>query len=240
MIPDRPEVWQIGSENHVVEKLPDGSTAVLEISTGTVHSINQTAAAAFEACYERRTVPQVAAAMREILQSPVTEEMAIEAIEELERAGLVACSESRSSGDRGASRRSLLKAVGTAAATAAPLVLSLSAAEQSAYAATVASGPAPSIDGDDSNTVCTNALFAQTLFIDGQNTHFSQGTSVVTFPGSAWLTVGTVTVTSTTSLSVQVTPGAGAPSGSGQFSAMVVTGAESVTGVNIFYYTTCS
>src|SRR5580700_990790 len=127
-------VWQAGVENCVIEKLPDGSTAVFDTLTKTVHSINKTAAAAFEACRDKRTVPQVAAAMQETLNSTVTEEMAMAAISELERAGLVACSGPLSTKRGQASRRSVLKAVGTVAATAAPLVLSLSSAEQSAYA----------------------------------------------------------------------------------------------------------
>src|SRR5271170_2750367 len=102
MIADSLQVWQIGAENRLVEKLPDGSTAVFDTLTKTVHSINKTAAAAFEACRDKVTVPQLAAAMQEILGSPVTQEMALAAIYELERAGLVACSRPVS-----ASRRSV-------------------------------------------------------------------------------------------------------------------------------------
>jgi hypothetical protein len=156
--------------------LPDGSTAVFDTLSKTVHSINKTATAAFEACREKRTVPQLATAMRETLESPVTEEMALAAVYELERVGLVACSGPTPEERLQASRRSVLRAVGTAAATVAPLVLSLSSAEQRAYAAAAGSGTTAraSIDGDDSNTVCTDITTPQSVNISGQNTHFSR------------------------------------------------------------------
>jgi len=241
MIPDNLEVWQVGSETRVVEKLPDGSTVVFDTLTKTVHSINQTAAAAFGACGDRQTVAQLATAMQEILELPVTEETALAAVYQLEGAGLVACSGSRPPERREASRRSMLRAVGSAAAIAAPLVLSLSAAEQRAYAAIAISGPAPSLNADDSNGVCTD-LSSSGISIAGVNTHFSQGSSVVTFPGSPWLTAdpGNVTVHSATYITVFVTVGAGAPSGSGTFSIQVVTGAETVTGVGLWVYNVCA
>jgi hypothetical protein len=239
-IPPLFEVWQIGSENRVVDKLPDGSTAVFDTLTKTVHSINKTAAAAFEACREKRNLPQLATAMREILESPVTEETALAAISQLERAGLVACSGARPPEPGKTSRRSVLKAVGSAAAMAAPLVLSLSSAEQRAYAQGSTSGPPPSINGDDSNTVCSNIAFPQTLFIVGVNTHFSQGSSIVTF-SLPWIAVTTVTVVSATGIQVAVTATPQGGSASGTFNATVVTGSETVTGVNIFFYdNTCS
>jgi hypothetical protein len=229
MISNGLEVWQVAPESRLVEKMPDGSTAVFDTLTKTVHSINTTAAAAFEACREKRTLPQVATAMREVLDCPVTEDMALAAISELERAGLVACS--------GSTRRSILKAVGTAAAAATPVVLSLSSAEQSAYAQGAGSGLPASIDGDDSNAFCTNRSFQQGLDIAGHNTHFSSS-SVVTFD-VPWITVNNVNAVSATLLLVSVTVGAGAPSGTGQFGATVKTGSETVKGTNIFFYNPC-
>ena len=240
MIPGHLEVWQIATENHIIEKLPDGSTAVFDTLTKTVHSINKTATAAFEACREKRTVPQLAAAMWETLGSPVTEEMALAAVYELERVGLVACSGSAHEERLQASRRSMLRAVGTAAATVAPLVLSLSSAEQSAYAAAAGSGTTAraSIDGDDSNTVCTDDESPQSVDIAGQNTHFSQGSSVVSF-SVPWITITNVTVFNATSISVTFVVSGSPPSGSGTFGAGVVTGSESVIGVNIFGFGNC-
>ena len=239
MVPDNADVWQIGTENWVVAKLPDGSTAVFDTSTKTVHSIHQTAAAAFEACRHRRTVSQLATAMQEILQSPVTEETALAAVYELQRAGLVACSAATPLEHEMASRRSVLQAMGTAAAAAAPLVLSLTAAEQSAYAQGANSGNPPSIDhGDSSGAICTNVSSTQGLFIQGYNTHFSQGTSVVTV-SVPWLIVSNVMVLNATQIQFSVTVTGTPPSGSGTFSGTVKTGSEMVTGTNIFIYQAC-
>jgi hypothetical protein len=134
----------------------------------------------------------------------------------------------------------MLRAVGTAAATVAPLVLSLSSAEQSAYAATAGSGTTAraSIDGDDSNTVCTDIATPQSVNIAGQNTHFSQGSSVVSF-SVPWLTITNVTVLDATDILVTFVVAASHPSGSGTFGAGVVTGSESVIGVNIFGFQNC-
>jgi len=238
MIPDNLEVWQVGAENRVVEKLPDGSTVVFDSLTKTVHSINQTAAAAFGACGNRQTVAQLATAMQEILELPVTEETALAAVYELEGAGLVACSGSRPPERREASRRSMLRTVGSAAAMAAPLVLSLTSAEQRAYATIAISGPVPSINADDSNNVCTTASGPYTITIAGVNTHFS-GSSIVTFPdASSWLSVAGagVTVNSAILLHVSVTVGAGAPLSTGFFSVQVQTGSEIVTGTGLWRY----
>jgi hypothetical protein len=128
--------------------------------------------------------------------------------------------------------------VGSAAATAAPLVLSLSSAEQSAFAQGAGSRAAAPLvlDGDDSNTLCTNLAGQQTLDIDGHGTHFT-GASAVTF-SVPWITVVNVVVNSPTVLVVTVTA-AGAPTGSGMFGATVRTGSEVATGVNIFSYGQC-
>jgi hypothetical protein len=239
MISSHLEVWQTAAENHIIEKLPDGSTAVFDALTRTVHSINKTATAAFDACRDKRNVSELVTAMRETLESPVTEEMALAAVFELERVGLVACSASTHEERLQASRRSVLRAVGTAAATVAPLVLSLSSAEQSAYAAAAGSGTAQaSIDGDDSNTVCTDIASPQSLNIAGQNTHFSQASSVVSL-SVPWLTITNVTVFDPTSITVTFLVAASHPSGSGTFGAGVVTGSESVSAVNIFAFQNC-
>jgi hypothetical protein len=92
MISGELEVWQI-RENRLTEKLPDGSTAVFDTQAKTVPSINETAAAAFQGCRDRR------------------------AAAELERAGLVACSGPLPGQKGQTSRRSMLKAVGTTTTT---------------------------------------------------------------------------------------------------------------------------
>jgi PqqD family protein of HPr-rel-A system len=97
-------VRRIPSENLVIEKLPDGSTAVFDSRSGAVHSLNASAAAAFEACRQSRTVADVARAMSDALDGPVTGDFARAAIWELEAAGLVECS------GQATSRKSVMRA----------------------------------------------------------------------------------------------------------------------------------
>jgi len=265
MISGKVVVWQV-CENRLIEKLPDGSTAVFDTLTKTVHSINETAAAAFESCRDPRTVAQVATAMREILKTPVTEEMALEAIAELEQAGLVACSEPLPIKPGQASRRSLLKTLGTVAATAAPLVLSLSMAEQSVYAQGAGSGTTTSTTTTSTTTTTTttttstatttttttaapgvrlsaiapNAIqgcnVTNGVIITGVGTHFSSS-SVVSF-SAAFTTASNVVANSATSLALTITgPNIGT---SETVTVTVTTGSEVAVGTNILSFTPCS
>ncbi len=250
MISDRLEVWQPGVETRLVEKLPDGSTAVFDTLTKTVHSINEIAAAAFEACRDKRTVTQVAAAMQETLNSPVSEEIALTAIYELERAGLVACSRPVS-----ASRRSLLKSVGTIAATVAPLVLSLSSAEQSAFAqgagsgttttstttttttTTTTAGPVASISSIAPSTVAGCDNTTNGVVITGVNTHFGNS-SIVTFSNSH-LSASNVVVNSLTSLTLTINENTDNPTPA-LVTVTVTTGSEVAVGTNILTFGSCT
>jgi hypothetical protein len=135
MTQDQASIFQTDSKHRIVEKLPDGSTAVFDAVSETLHSLNPPAAAAFDACKERTTLPQLVRAMGDVLPAPVTEELALVAIAELQQAGLVTA-EDASQYDRLATRRGLLKAAGFVL----PAVLSLTAAEQRAYAISAGSG----------------------------------------------------------------------------------------------------
>jgi len=116
-----------------VAKLPDGSTAVFDSATQTIHALDASTAAVWEACREPKTLSELTDAMRRE-SGEATGDTVLEAVSELERTGLVAVS-----GATGllhdASRRSLLKAAGIAV----PVVLSLTAAEQRAFAAVASS-----------------------------------------------------------------------------------------------------
>jgi hypothetical protein len=129
-------VEQINSAALQVENLPDGSTAVFNTATQTIHSLHPIASAAFTACPTKKTLSELVVAMSDLLSRPVTEAEALSAISELEHAGLVACAEPPQFVEAASSRRSLLKAAGAAV----PLVLSLTALEQSAYAEAAGSG----------------------------------------------------------------------------------------------------
>ena len=198
-------VRRIQSTSLVIEKLPDGSTAVLDTRIGTVHSLNSSAAAAFEACRESCTGAALARAMSERLNAPVSEDLASVAVSELLAAGLVVRSSVQEPEGQGRSRRSMLQSLAAASGVALPVVLSLSAAEQKAYAAEASSGT-PAITSITSvpNPVCpsTNDVYVFTL--TGQNTHFNQATTQITTPADAALIVGTITVNSPTSLTVSI------------------------------------
>jgi prealbumin domain-containing protein/coenzyme PQQ synthesis protein D (PqqD) len=120
----------------VAQTLPDGSTAIFEVPTKNVYSLNRSAAAAWEACASATTLPQIAAGMSKKLGIPVTEDLAHEAVSELAAVGLVKVTSGES---LGASRRDVLKQV---AGLAVPVVLVLTGAEQRAHAQVAGSQPA--------------------------------------------------------------------------------------------------
>ena len=83
------EVVRSGSSELVVQALPDGSTAIFEVATSNVYSLNPSAAAAWEECASPTTLSQLAAAMSRRLKAPVSEDLAHEAVAELLAVGLV-------------------------------------------------------------------------------------------------------------------------------------------------------
>jgi hypothetical protein len=115
--------------------LPDGSTAIFEMATKNVYSLNPSAAAAWEACESATTLSRLAAAMSRRLNKPVTEDLAHEAVSELVAVGLVSATPAE---QLGTSRRAMLKQV---AGVALPVVLVLTGAEQRAHAQSNGSGP---------------------------------------------------------------------------------------------------
>src|SRR5208283_4959013 len=127
------------SANLIVEKLSDGTTAILDKDTKSVFSLNASAAAAFDACREKASAAQIAETMRAILGTPVTEEIALSAIAQLEEHGLVSSTVPEDVAAI-ASRRSLLKRFGAVGGAAVPVVLAMTAAEQRASAFQQASG----------------------------------------------------------------------------------------------------
>jgi len=123
----------------IIEKLSDGTTAVLDKDTKSVFSLNASAAAAFEACREKASSAQIAETMQAILGTPVTEEIALAAIAQLEEHGLVSSTVPEDVAAI-ASRRSLLKRIGAVGGAAVPVVLAMTAAEQRASAFQQTSG----------------------------------------------------------------------------------------------------
>jgi uncharacterized surface anchored protein len=129
------EIVRCESSELVVQALPDGSTAIFEVATRNVYSLNPSAAAAWEACVSPTTLSRLAAAMSRRLNAPVTEDLAHEAMSELAAVGLVRISPA---GGPVTSRRAMLKQV---AGVGIPVVLVLTGAEQRAYAQGAGSAP---------------------------------------------------------------------------------------------------
>jgi hypothetical protein len=110
----------------VVTGLPDGSKVIVDSKGEQVHALNATAGAAWDACSDPTTLSKVADRMRSSLDSNVTDEVAEQAILQLEEKKLVTVS-----GSPKVSRRQSLAILG---AVALPLVVSMTLADQRAFA----------------------------------------------------------------------------------------------------------
>jgi hypothetical protein len=226
-------IQQTAAKGYVPEKLPDGSWAIFDRATNAVYALNGTAAAAFEFCQKPVTLAVLSDMMRLRLGPAVTVEMALEAVAELERAGLVTSSGATQE-LRNASRRQLLKVAGVAL----PVVLSLTAAEQRVFAQSAGSGVATIASISQTSVGCDDSYEGVT--ITGLNTHFASN-SVVSF-SPPMIMVNTVSVTSATSLTVSFYVGI---SGEGTFpvvpsptqlTIIVTTGSEVATGSSLVTY----
>ena len=72
------EIQQIDSTSLRMENLPDGSTAVFDMATQSIHSLDPLAAAAFTACSNKKTLHQLIEAISQISGMPITEVVAPE------------------------------------------------------------------------------------------------------------------------------------------------------------------
>jgi hypothetical protein len=226
-------VQQTSAKGYVPEKLPDGSSAIFDRATNAVYALNDTAAAAFEFCQKPVTLAVLSERMRLRLGPAATMETALEAVAELERAGLVTSSGATQE-LRNASRRQLLKAAGVAL----PVVLSLTAAEQRVFAQETGSGAASIASISQTSVACDESYVAVT--ITGQNTHFTNSSVVSSSPPI--IVVNSVNVTSATSLTVNFYVGISGegglpnvPSGT-QLNIIVTTGSEVATGTGLVTY----
>jgi hypothetical protein len=112
----------------VVNQLPDGSRIIVDPVNSTMFALNPMAAAAWDACRNPTNLASVAAEMRASLHPQATEEQARQAVFELAEKNLVMTSEALPQ----PSRRGVLGSLG--AAMFLPLVVSLTMAEQRAFA----------------------------------------------------------------------------------------------------------
>ena len=120
------KIERVPSDALAEAKLADGSIAIFNAETKTVFSLNATAGAAWEACSQAATLSEIMESMRTSLGHAVTEDLALDALKELRKQGLLKTEVL----PRQATRRSLVRT----AAMVAPVVLALSAAEQHAAA----------------------------------------------------------------------------------------------------------
>lgn len=121
------QIERTNSNNLVVNGLPDGSRVIVDSANEKVYALNAMAGAAWEACNAPTTLSKVTESMRQTLNSDVSEDIAEQAILRLQEQNLVKASGSSA----GTSRRTVLAALG---AVALPLVVSMTLADQRAYA----------------------------------------------------------------------------------------------------------
>jgi len=123
--------------NALVEnQFPDGSKLIVDAGNEKAYALNGTAGAAWDACSSSTTLSGVSEGMRRAFDPAVTEDVAEAAILQLEEQNLVATS--GASGLR--TRRELIASL---AAVAAPIVVSMTLAEQRGHAVLAASKTTP-------------------------------------------------------------------------------------------------
>jgi len=126
----------MNSSDLVVNSLPDGSRVIVNSNSETVVALNATAGAAWDACIAPTTLAKVTEEMRRSFDPSVTEELAEEAIRQLEEKNLVSTSERLPR----TTRRAVLAGL---SAAALPLVVSLTVGEQKAHAEESKSNDSP-------------------------------------------------------------------------------------------------
>jgi hypothetical protein len=112
----------------VVNRLPDGSKVIVDSVNSTVFALNPMAGAAWDACSRPTNLLSVTAEMRRSFHPETTEELARQAVFELAGESLVRASGASAQ----VTRRRMLGSLG--AALALPLVVSLTMADQRAFA----------------------------------------------------------------------------------------------------------
>ena len=117
-----------------VEKLPDGSTAIVDNRSKSVHSLNPSATLVWEACAEEATFATIHAAVESHSRAAVDADAIRQALAQLQRVNLIEGPALLPADSVDLGRRSLLKRAGAVGAFAIPVVLTLTAAEQKAYA----------------------------------------------------------------------------------------------------------
>jgi hypothetical protein len=132
------QIERTNSTDLCVNQLPDGSTIIVDRGSETVFALNATAGAAWNACSQPTTLAGVTQEMQRSFDPRATEELAEDAILQLQEKELVATSGTISKTTR-------RKVIATLGAVAMPLVVSLTLAEQRVYAKKANSTPKSSL-----------------------------------------------------------------------------------------------
>ena len=141
------QVERANSNDLLVDKLPDGSQLIVDPKNETVFALNATAGAAWDACSGPTTLSRVAEDMQRAFDPRVTEELALQAIQQLQERNLVTTSGSPST----TTRRAFVAKLGVGA-LAAPLVVALTMAQQRAHAQNSGSGVTTTTMGPTTTT----------------------------------------------------------------------------------------
>jgi Coenzyme PQQ synthesis protein D (PqqD) len=121
------QVQRTNSDALLVNKLPDGSTVIVDTANETVYALNATAGAAWDACSDQTTLAGITGKMQQSFDAAISEELAEEAILQLNDKKLVKTSTVVAQ----ASRRQF---IATMSSVALPLVVALSISDQKAHA----------------------------------------------------------------------------------------------------------
>ena len=195
-----------GSDRFLVEPLPDGSAAVFDSASESVHSLNQTAAVVWECCGEPVALTDIVEVVRRVTGLSEPRGVAEEALNQLERAGLVETR--RMDDDPPPSRRTALRiravARGSSIAFLAPLVLTMTVGEQHAFAqqtgspvTTTTSAPTTTSTTTTQSPTTTSATTTSTTTTQSPTTTSATTTSTTTTQ-SPTTTSATTTSTTTT------------------------------------------
>jgi hypothetical protein len=132
----RQPIRQRSSSSLVQEKMADGSIAIFDRESQSVHSLNPAAAEVWIACADGATVAQLEAALEDAFGARVTPDVLTAAVAELRRAGLIETEGQLpvAAADVDLARRSVLRTIGGIGGALVPLVLTMTATEQRAQA----------------------------------------------------------------------------------------------------------
>jgi hypothetical protein len=198
---------RVQSERWLVERLPDGSAAVFDVETEAAHSLNAAAVAAWEYCDEPVRPDEVARALSEA-GAPVDVHTARQTLERLTQIGLV---EPTVTADAGVLPR---RAVMRTLAAGVPVILTLTASAQKAFAQGAGSGAttagatstaapttstaAPTTSTTGAPTTTTTTAGPTTTTTAGPTTTTTAGPTTTTTAGPTTTTTGAPTRTTTT------------------------------------------